>query len=43
MEFIYFSSLRRSPCLDLIFPGWVKGENVAFYSPHDDDAVLGAG
>ncbi len=43
MEFIDFSSLRRSPSLDLIFPGWVKGENVAFYSPHDDDVALGAG
>jgi LmbE family N-acetylglucosaminyl deacetylase len=43
MEFIDFPSLRRSQRIDLIFPGWAQGENVAFYSPHDDDAALGAG
>jgi LmbE family N-acetylglucosaminyl deacetylase len=43
MEFIDFASLRRGPLIDLIFPGWAQGENVAFYSPHDDDAALGAG
>ena len=43
MEFIDFSALKRSRRIDLIFPDWKKGENVTFYSPHDDDAVLGAG
>ena len=43
MEFIDFAERTRSRDLDLIFPGWVQGENVAFYGPHDDDVVLGAG
>jgi len=43
MECIDFAALRRGPGLDLIFPGWCEGERVAFYAPHDDDAVLGAG
>jgi len=43
MEFVDFAESRRSPRIDLLFPGWTKGENVAFYSPHDDDAALGAG
>lgn len=43
MEFIDFSSLRRSGDIDLFFPGWKKGEKVAFLSPHDDDVLLGAG
>lgn len=43
MEFVNFKTLRKSPRLDLIFPAWKKAENVAFYSPHDDDALLGAG
>ena len=43
MEFIDFGSLRRSKKIDLLFPGWKKGEKVAFLSPHDDDVVLGAG
>ncbi|MGC8849140.1 MAG: PIG-L family deacetylase, partial [Candidatus Bathyarchaeia archaeon] len=30
--------------IDLVFPGWRgEGERVAFISPHDDDAILGAG
>lgn len=29
--------------LALLFPGWREGERVAFISPHDDDAILGAG
>lgn len=43
MEFIDFRSLQRSGRIDLIFPGWKKGETVAFLSPHDDDVLLGAG
>ena len=43
MEFIDFPALARGQSLDLIFPGWAEGERVAFYSPHDDDAALGAG
>lgn len=43
MEFIDFARLRRSQKIDLFFPGWKKGEKVAFLSPHDDDVVLGAG
>jgi LmbE family N-acetylglucosaminyl deacetylase len=43
MEFIDFRSLQRSSSIDLIFPGWKKGETVAFLSPHDDDVLLGAG
>jgi LmbE family N-acetylglucosaminyl deacetylase len=43
MEFIDFASLRRSKKIELLFPGWEKGEKVAFLSPHDDDVVLGAG
>jgi LmbE family N-acetylglucosaminyl deacetylase len=43
MKFINFLSLERSQKIALLFPGWKKGEKVAFYSPHDDDAILGAG
>ena len=42
MEFIDFHSLFRSGRIDLFFPGWERGERVAFLSPHDDDVVLGA-
>jgi len=43
MEFVDFISLHRSKKIDIFFPGWKKGEKVAFLSPHDDDVVLGAG
>jgi len=43
MEFIDFSAETRSPRIEALFPGWVRGEKVAFYSPHDDDVALGAG
>ena len=43
MEFINFLNLKRSNRIGLLFSGWIAGEKVAFYSPHDDDAVLGAG
>ncbi|MGQ9623601.1 MAG: PIG-L deacetylase family protein, partial [Candidatus Caldatribacteriaceae bacterium] len=35
---------KRSPFIDLLFPGWEEGnERVVIFSPHDDDALLGAG
>lgn len=43
MEFVNFAGLQRRRRINLLFPGWKKGERVAFFSPHDDDAVLGAG
>ena len=43
MEFVDFVKLKRSGRLSQLFPGWKKGERVAFLSPHDDDALLGAG
>ena len=43
MEFVDFQHLQRSSRIDLIFPGWKKGETVALLSPHDDDVLLGAG
>ncbi len=43
MEFVDFAARRRGGDPGLIFPGWTPGETVAFLSPHDDDAVLGAG
>lgn len=33
----------RSSSIETIFPQWCPGERVAILSPHDDDAVLGAG
>lgn len=43
MEFVDFTDLKRGRRIDLVFPGWKQGERVVFFSPHDDDAVLGAG
>lgn len=43
MECVDFSGRRRGPELGMIFPDWRAGEHVAFLSPHDDDAILGAG
>jgi LmbE family N-acetylglucosaminyl deacetylase len=43
MEFVDFRRLKRSRELDLLFPGWARKERVAFFSPHDDDVILGAG
>lgn len=43
MEFIDFRRRARNSSIELLFPGWKAGENVAFLSPHDDDAALGAG
>jgi LmbE family N-acetylglucosaminyl deacetylase len=43
MEFVDFTKLLKRGRVNLLFPGWKKGERVAFFSPHDDDAILGAG
>jgi LmbE family N-acetylglucosaminyl deacetylase len=43
MEFVDFGTGRKSRSIGILFPGWKLGEAVAFLSPHDDDAVLGAG
>jgi len=43
MEFVDFRKHKRSGHLGLLFPGWEEGERVGFLSPHDDDALLGAG
>jgi LmbE family N-acetylglucosaminyl deacetylase len=43
MEFVDFATGERGRAIGLFFPGWKKGEAVAFLSPHDDDAALGAG
>jgi LmbE family N-acetylglucosaminyl deacetylase len=43
MEFVDFAEVQKRGRINLLFPGWKKGERVAFFSPHDDDAVLGAG
>jgi LmbE family N-acetylglucosaminyl deacetylase len=43
MRYVDFPRLRKSSEIGLLFPGWKKGEKVAFFSPHDDDALLGAG
>ena len=43
---VYFN-LRQKSCsenIDTIFPGWTPGEErLAVFSPHDDDALIGAG
>ena len=43
MEFIDFGTGARGGDIGILFPGWKRGEAVAFLSPHDDDAALGAG
>ncbi len=43
MEYIDFRTRLRSSRIEAFFPGWIKGEQVAFFAPHDDDVVLGAG
>jgi LmbE family N-acetylglucosaminyl deacetylase len=42
MEYVDFVNLKRSARINLLFPGWKRGERVAFFSPHDDDVLLGA-
>lgn len=43
MPFLDFAQLKKRDRINVLFPGWKKGERVAFLSPHDDDAILGAG
>jgi len=43
MKFIDFRTGDKSASIRMFFPGWMRGESVAFLSPHDDDVVLGAG
>jgi LmbE family N-acetylglucosaminyl deacetylase len=43
MEYVDFRTGARGGDIGILFPGWKKGEAVAFLSPHDDDAALGAG
>ncbi len=43
MRFIDFAKSTGDGKIGTLFPGWKRGETVAFLSPHDDDAVLGAG
>lgn len=45
-DFVFFDLRGRvkSASIDLLFPGWREGdERVVIFSPHDDDALLGAG
>ncbi|MEN3202349.1 MAG: PIG-L family deacetylase [Atribacterota bacterium] len=45
-DFVFFDlrGKTKSTSIDLLFPGWKEGdERVIFFSPHDDDALLGAG
>jgi LmbE family N-acetylglucosaminyl deacetylase len=45
-DFIYYDLSKgcKSDDINLVFNGWCGGdERVAFLSPHDDDALLGAG
>ncbi len=43
MEFVDFRTGEKSASIKMLFPGWKRGESVAFLSPHDDDVALGAG
>jgi LmbE family N-acetylglucosaminyl deacetylase len=43
MQFVDFTNLEKRARINLLFLGWKKGERAAFFSPHDDDAALGAG
>lgn len=46
MDFSYYDFRRRikSQNINALFPGWEAGkERVVVFSPHDDDAILGAG
>lgn len=45
-DFVFFDlrGKKKSASIDLLFPGWREGdERVVIFSPHDDDALLGAG
>ena len=43
MHFIDLGAGQTSREIGTLFPGWERGETVAFLSPHDDDVALGAG
>ncbi|WP_406676820.1 PIG-L deacetylase family protein [Moorella sp. ACPs] len=46
MDFSYYDFRKRikSQNIEVLFPGWEAGkEKVVVFSPHDDDAILGAG
>jgi hypothetical protein len=43
MQFVDFRTGETSERIATLFPGWERGETVAFLSPHDDDVALGAG
>lgn len=45
MDFRYYNVDKRSVSgnIDTLFPGFSDGEVLAVMSPHDDDAVIGAG
>ena len=43
-RFFDLRARRASDRIDLLFPGWGPGdERLMVLSPHDDDALLGAG
>jgi LmbE family N-acetylglucosaminyl deacetylase len=45
-DFAYYDLRRRTAtnAIDTLFPGWRPGdERVVVFSPHDDDALIGAG
>ena len=45
-DFTFYDLRRRekSKSIELLFPGWVEGEErVAIFCPHDDDGILGPG
>lgn len=44
-EVLFYDLWERTRSYDIetIFPSWSKGEVVVVFSPHDDDALLGAG
>ena len=46
MEFSFYdlNAQQASKGIELLFPGWFpERERVVVFSPHDDDAVIGAG
>ena len=45
MKFTYYDTNTRqvSSDIDLLFPGFGKDEVLVVMSPHDDDAIIGAG
>jgi len=43
MIYLDFNNKMKKNSINLLFSDWRAGERVAFFSPHDDDVVLGAG